>query len=288
VHAIYLADSGLSFDSAFFWDALLHPSGPFLEGLWRTVYISVLAQVIAVIIGLGVALMRRSKRRGISMIAGFYIWVIRGTPLLVQLVLVYNGLAAAGLYSFSDTTLFGLTVSGVIQAALLTLAVNESAYMAEIIRAGIDSVGKGQMEASLAIGMTPRSAMRWIILPQAMRFIIPPLGNNFNAMMKTTSILSVIGVEELFLNTQAVSSTTFRTFEVFIVAALYYLLLTTVWSFIQAWIETRLNASTAGQKPPTVMQRLFGGGRGAPTPAPTVAAATARTPDPVSAQAEAR
>ncbi|MFG1704201.1 amino acid ABC transporter permease [Nonomuraea sp. M3C6] len=257
----------MSFDSAFFWDSLLHPSAAFLEGLWQTVYISVVAQVLAVIIGLGIALMRRSKRRWVAGAAGGYIWVIRGTPLLVQLVLVYNGLAAAGLYTFADATLFGLVVPGVIQAALFTLAVNESAYMAEIIRAGIDSVGKGQLEASLAVGMTPRSAMRWIILPQALRFIVPPLGNNFNAMMKTTSILSVIGVEELFLNTQAVSSTTFHTFEIFIVAALYYLLLTTLWSFVQAWIESRLNASAGAPRPPTVIQRLFGGGRGAPPPA---------------------
>jgi polar amino acid transport system permease protein len=251
----------LSFDPAFFWDALLRPSGPFLQGLWRTVYISVLAQLLAVIIGLGVALMRRSKRRWVTAVAGFYIWILRGTPLLVQLVLVYNGLAAAEIYSFSDVTLLGVTVTGVFQAALITLAVNESAYMAEIIRAGIDSVGKGQTEAALAIGMTPRSAMRWIILPQALRFIVPPLGNNFNAMMKTTSILSVIGVDELFLNTQAISSTTFRTFEVFIVAALYYLMLTTLWSFVQAWIEGRLSASAGVSRPPTIRQRLFGGGR---------------------------
>jgi polar amino acid transport system permease protein len=284
VRVISAPDGGLSFDSAFFWDALLHPSAAFLEGLWQTVYISVVAQVLAVILGLGIALMRRSKRPWVGAIAGFYIWVVRGTPLLVQLVLVYNGLAAIGVYSFSDATLFGLVVPGVIQAALVTLAVNESAYMAEIIRAGIDSVGKGQLEASLAVGMTPRSAMRWIILPQALRFIVPPLGNNFNAMMKTTSILSVIGVEELFLNTQAVSSTTFHTFEIFIVAALYYLLLTTLWSFVQAWIETRLNASTGAPRPPTVMQRLFGGGRGAPTPSP----AAAQTPDKPAVTAEGR
>ncbi|PZG21900.1 amino acid ABC transporter permease [Nonomuraea aridisoli] len=276
----------MNFDSAFFWDALLHPSAAFLDGLWQTVYISVVAQALAVVIGLGIALMRRSKKRWVAGIAGFYIWVIRGTPLLVQLVLVYNGLAAAKIYSFSDATLFGLVVPGVIQAALFTLAINESAYMAEIIRAGIDSVGKGQLEAALAIGMTPRAAMRWIILPQALRFIVPPLGNNFNAMMKTTSILSVIGVEELFLNTQAVSSTTFRTFEIFIVAALYYLLLTTLWSFVQAWIESRLNAATGAPRPPSVIQRLFGGGRGAPPGIP-VAQSAARPPD-AAAPARAR
>ncbi|CAA9325456.1 MAG: ABC transporter, permease protein (cluster 3, basic aa/glutamine/opines) [uncultured Nocardioidaceae bacterium] len=256
-----LAESGLQFDSGFFWDALFNPKPGFLAGLWRTVYISILAQLAAVVLGLVIALMRRSRRTIWRALAGFYIWIIRGTPLLVQLIIVYNGLAAVGVYSFQDLYVGNVTIAGVLQAAILTLAVNESAYMAEIIRAGIESVAKGQTEAALAGGMTQPQAMRWIILPQALRFIVPPLGNNFNSMMKTTSILSVIGVDELFLNAQAVSSTTFRTFEIFIVAALYYLLLTTVWSVIQSWIETRLNADVGLVKPPSALQRLFGGGR---------------------------
>jgi len=264
--------SGLQFDSDFFWQSLLHPTRPFLRGLWRTVYISVIAQAAAVVLGLGIAQMRRSRLGVWRGIAGFYIWIIRGTPLLVQLIIVYNGLAAVGVYSFSDVSIGRLTFPGVIQAAVITLAVNESAYMAEIIRAGIESVHKGQTEAALAGGMTNRQAMRWIILPQALRFIVPPLGNNFNSMMKTTSILSVIGVDELFLNAQAVSSTTFRTFEVFIAAALYYLLLTTVWSVVQTWIEGRLNADVGLVRPPSLLQRLFGGGRATP-PTDTLAVA---------------
>ena len=256
-----LAD-GLQFDSGFFWHVLFHPSADFLGGLWRTVYISVVAQLLGVLLGLFIALLKRARSPWVRVIPGFYIWVIRGTPLLVQLIIAYNGLAAIGLYRFDDITVAGLTFPGVIQAAIITLAINESAYMAEIIRAGIESVNKGQMEAALAGGMTNRQAMRWIILPQALRVIIPPLGNNFNSMMKTTSVLSVIGVNEMFLSAQEVSSTTFRTFEIFIAAALYYLALTTVWSLIQSWIEGRLNASAGLTRPPSVWSRLFGGSRG--------------------------
>lgn len=255
----HLHSSGLSFDTNFFLHSLLHPSASFLEGLWRTVYISVIAQIMGIILGLGIALMRYSKKSWVTGIAATYIWVIRGTPLLVQLVLVYDGLASIGLYRFPDLNFLGLTFPGVLQAGLITLAINESAYMAEIIRSGIDSVPRGQMEAALAGGMTRRGAMRWIILPQAVRIIMPPLGNDFNAMMKTTSLLSVIGVQELFLNAQEISSTTFRTLEIFMVAALYYLILTTIWSVIQTAIEKRLDAGSGIVRPPSVAQRLFGG-----------------------------
>lgn len=257
--SMQLYASGLTFDNNFFLHALLHPSGAFLQGLWRTVYVSVIAQILGIILGLGIALMRYSKRSWISGIAATYIWVIRGTPLLVQLVLVYDGLASIGLYRFPDLSIFGLTFPGVIQAGLITLGINESAYMAEIIRSGIDSVPRGQMEAALAGGMTRRGAMRWIILPQAVRIIMPPLGNDFNAMMKTTSLLSVIGVQELFMNAQEISSTTFRTLEIFMVAALYYLILTTIWSVIQTAIEKRLDAGSGIVRPPSITQRLFGG-----------------------------
>lgn len=251
--------SGITFNGNFFLHSLLHPSASFLDGLWRTVYISIIAQILGIILGLGIALMRHSKRSWISGIAATYIWVIRGTPLLVQLVLVYDGLASIGLYKFPDLSIFGLVFPGVIQAGLITLGINESAYMAEIIRSGIDSVPRGQMEAALAGGMTKRGAMRWIILPQAVRIIMPPLGNDFNAMMKTTSLLSVIGVQELFLNAQEISSTTFRTLEIFMVAALYYLILTTIWSVIQTAIEKKLDAGSGIVRPPSIAQRLFGG-----------------------------
>jgi polar amino acid transport system permease protein len=249
---------------AFHWDVfrdlVLHPSHPWLVGLWTTVYVSVLAQAIGVGLGLIVELVRRSRHAGLRVAARFYVWLLRGTPLLVQLVLVYNGLAALGLFRFHDISLLGISLPGVIQAGIVTLAVNESAYMAEIIRASINSVDVGQMEAAESLGMRRGAAMRHVILPQAMRIVIPPLGNEFNNMMKVTSLLSVIGVEELFLNAQELNSTSFQTFEIFLAAAVYYLALTTIWGFIQSWIERRLAAGSGDVSGPTLGGRLFGAG----------------------------
>jgi polar amino acid transport system permease protein len=231
----------MKFDWRFFWDSLISPNGAFVDGLWLTIGISVISMVLGLIFGLFIALMHRSRYVALRIFAKFYIWLIRGTPLLVQLVIVYLGLAAAGVYKFEDADLFGVVVKGAIQAAIVGLTIHESAYISEIIRAGIESVDRGQMEAAVALGMRPASAMRWIIMPQSLRTMVPPLGNIFNGLMKSTSILSIIGVGEMFLVAQSISSVTFRTFEIFIVVAMYYLLLTTVWTFIQAWLERRLN-----------------------------------------------
>jgi polar amino acid transport system permease protein len=252
------------FDWDFFWKALLTPSDPFLDGLVLTIVISVVAMILAIAVGLVVALMRRSRLGVLRWSAGVYIWVIRGTPLLVQLVLIYTGLAAVGLYQFSDVDLLGVSVKAAVQAAIIGLTVNESAYIAEIVRAGLDSVPKGQFEAAASLGMKPGKAMRWIVVPQSLRVMVPPLGNSFNGMMKTTSVLSVIGVSEMFLVTQSISSYTFHTFEIFIVAAIYYLALTTVWTFIQANIENRLARQLGIEQRVRLTQRLLGARRAAP------------------------
>lgn len=231
---------GAGFDWSFFWQYLLSPSGAFLEGLWRTVYISVVAQLLGVLLGFVIALAQRSRFGALRWAGRGYVWLIRGTPLLVQLVIVYNGLAAAGVYRFTDLELGGFVLLGVVQAAILTLAVNEAAYMAEIFRAALDAIDPGQAEAAQALGMTPTITMRVVLLPQALRIIVPPLGNEFNLMMKSTSLLSVIGLQEMFLTAQSINSATFKTFEIFLVVACCYLALTTVWSFIQRFIERKL------------------------------------------------
>jgi polar amino acid transport system permease protein len=233
----------MHFDWQFFWKALFTPSEPFVNGLMLTIVISVVAMILATLVGL----------------------VIRGTPLLVQLVIIYTGLAAVGLYQFHDVSLLGLSVKAAVQAAIIGLMINESAYIAEIIRAGLDSVPKGQFEAAASLGMKPGKVMRWIIVPQSLRVMVPPLGNSFNGMMKTTSVLSVIGVSEMFLVTQSISSFTFHTFEIFIVAAIYYLALTTIWTFIQAYIENRLARQLGIEQRVRITQRLLGARRaGAP------------------------
>jgi polar amino acid transport system permease protein len=252
----------MHFDWQFFWKALFTPSDPFVDGLILTIVISVVAMILATLVGLVIALMRRSRFAALRWFASFYIWAIRGTPLLVQLVLIYTGLAAVGIYQFQDLSLLGLSV----KAAIIGLMVNESAYIAEIIRAGVDSVPKGQFEAAASLGMKPAKVMRWIIVPQSLRVMVPPLGNSFNGMMKTTSVLSVIGVSEMFLVAQSISSYTFHTFEIFIVAAIYYLALTTIWTFIQAGIENRLARQLGIEQRVRITQRLTGARRTA-TPA---------------------
>lgn len=251
----------MHFDWQFFWKALLTPSEPFLDGLVLTIAISVVAMVLATLVGLVVALLKRSRIAVLRWCAGLYIWAVRGTPLLVQLVIIYTGLAAVGLYQFHDVSLLGLSVKAAIQAAVVGLAINESAYIAEIIRAGLDSVPKGQFEAAESLGMKPGKVMRWIIVPQSLRVMVPPMGNSFNGMMKTTSVLSVIGVSEMFLVTQSISSATFHTFEIFIVAALYYLALTTIWTVIQAEIENRLARQLGIDQRVRITQRLLGARR---------------------------
>ena len=255
----------MHFDWSFFAHLLFHPPGTFLIGAWRTIYLSIIAQALGVVLGLVLALWRRSRRLPLRVFASGYIWLVRGTPLLVQAVIIYDGSAALGLYSFGPLSLGVVSVPGVVQAGIVTLALNEGAYMAEIMRAAIDSVDRGQTEAAESLGMRRRQAMRHVVLPQAMRVVIPPLGNEFNNMLKVTSLLSVIGLQELFLAAQDYNSTTFRTFEIFLVTAIYYIIMTTIWSFVQAAIERRLQAK-GGDAVASVplRQRLFGGGVGIP------------------------
>ncbi|HEY6797109.1 MAG TPA: amino acid ABC transporter permease [Kineosporiaceae bacterium] len=253
------ADPGLTFDWDFFTEAVFRPSEAFLQGLARTVYISVLAQAFGTVGGLAVELFRRSRWRSLRGIGSTYVWLVRGTPLLVQLVIVYNGLAALNLYRFTDITIGPVVILGVVQAAVLTLAANEAAYMAEIIRAALDAIDVGQSEAGTALGMTPAMTMRRILLPQAARIVVPPLGNEFNLMMKSTSLLSVIGLQEMFLTAQAINSATFKTFEIFLTVAAYYLFLTTVWAVVQRWIERRFARPTAQVPSTSIRERLLAG-----------------------------
>jgi polar amino acid transport system permease protein len=161
----------------------------------------------------------------------------------VQIFFIYFGvdlLFGTSLFPRHVSWLFG--ISGAALAGIVALAINEGAYMREIIRAGIDSVDRGQLEAARSLGMTYGLAMRRVVLPQAARVIVPPLGNEFNNMMKTTSLLAFIGVYELFEDADIRYSTTFKPAEYFAAVAFWYLVLTTGWSLIQTQIERRLEA----------------------------------------------
>jgi polar amino acid transport system permease protein len=229
----------MNFDWAFFWHYLFEPSSVYLHGLWLTLSLSVISQSLGTLIGVAAALGTQSRFRWVRTLVAFYTWLMRGTPLLVQIVFIYTALAAGGIFRFEDWNLGFVVIPGNVQAGIVALSLNEGAYMTEIVRAGILSVDSGQTEAAKSLGMTYLKLMRRIILPQAVRVIVPPLGNEFNAMLKNTTLVSVIGVPELLLATQMVTSATFRVFELYTVVALYYLTLTTLWGFVQRWIERR-------------------------------------------------
>lgn len=209
------------------WDYFFEylTNGLMIEGAWATIWLSVVSMVIGLGLGVLAALLKMYGNKPLQLTANFYIWLFRGTPILIQLVIIYTGLPQLGIRL------------NVVESAILGLALNEGAYLAEIIRSGIMSVDKGQNDAGRSLGMTWAERMRIVILPQAVRTIIPPLGNQFNGMLKTTSLVSVISMEELMRNAQMLAQIEFRILEVYLVAALWYLLLVTIWSAIQIRIE---------------------------------------------------
>ena len=209
------------------WDFFLAylTNGLMLRGAWTTVWLSVISMILGLGLGVIAAMMKMYGNLALRLVAEFYIWLFRGTPILIQLVIIYTGLPQLGIR---------LTV---VESAIIGLALNEGAYLAEVIRSGIMSVDKGQTDASRAVGMTWRQRMYLVILPQATRTIIPPLGNQFNGMLKTTSLASVISMEELMRNAQMLAQIEFRVLEAYVVAAVWYLVLVSIWGRIQTRIE---------------------------------------------------
>jgi polar amino acid transport system permease protein len=254
---------GYIFDWQVFWQYLWPPTAlqdPLIRnGLIVTIVVSIIAQALGVVFGLFAALGKMSRYAPLRIIADAYIWYFRGTPLLVQMSLLFFGLGVTHIYDFPDLNLGWMTITGAIQAGTLALAINEGAYMSEIVRAGIEAIDPGQMEAAKSLGMTYGLAMRRIVLPQAAKVIIPPLGNEFNNMMKTTSLMEVISAGELFYAFTQVNARLFKPFELFIAASLYYLLMTTIWTLIQSRIEAGLGERKSRERAPGMMERLFAG-----------------------------
>jgi polar amino acid transport system permease protein len=244
----------------YLWPATALANPLIRNGLIVTIVVSIIAQALGVILGLFAALGKMSKFAPLRWIADAYIWYFRGTPLLVQMSLLFFGLGVTHIYDFPDLHFWFFSVSGAIQAGTLALGVNEGAYMAEIVRAGIEAIDVGQMEAAKSLGMSYSQAMGRIVLPQALKVIIPPLGNEFNNMMKTTSIMVVISAADLFYGYTQVNATIFKPFELFIDASLYYLALTTVWTFIQARIEAGLGERKTQIKTVSMFERVLAKG----------------------------
>ena len=235
-----------------------------LHGVRVTIELTVISMVIGVILGVILAVMRLSPNPIVSGAAWLYIWFFRGTPLLVQILFwgfigaLYPEISLGGfghaIFSENANTLIS-----VFTAAILGLSLNEGAYMAEIVRAGIMSVDEGQTEAAQSIGMTRLMTMRRIVLPQAMRVIIPPTGNETISMLKNTSLVSVIGYAELLYSVQIIYARTFQTIPLLIVASIWYLAMTSVLYVIQHFIERRYSRGSSRHMPAA---RLAVGGSG--------------------------
>ena len=226
-------------------------SDPVLRGLRNTLILTVLAMAIGVVGGVLLAVMRLSPNPVLAGAAAVYIWLFRGTPVITQLIF-WNFLAALyprlGLGIPFGPTFVSVDTNAVISvfaASLLGLGLNEAAYMAEIVRGGIQSVDPGQTEAAGALGLSRTQTLRRIVLPQAMRVIVPPTGNETISMLKTTSLVVVIAYFELTVAVQTIYSRTFQTIPLLIVAALWYLALTSVLSVGQMFIERRFGRGFA-------------------------------------------
>jgi polar amino acid transport system permease protein len=236
-----------------------------LDGVVKTIQLTVLGMVIGIVLGIVLAVMRLSPNWLIRGASWFYIWIFRGTPLLVQ-ILLWNFISA--LYPSIDLGIpFGpsfihLNANDFITpflAGMLALSLNEGAYMAEIVRAGIISVDEGQSEASKALGMTRFQTMRHIVLPQAMRVIIPPTGNETISMLKNTVLVSVIAVAELLYSAQLIYSQNFQQIPLLIVVCIWYLAMTTVLSIGQYFLERHYGRGRMRDEPMSLFEQIRSG-----------------------------
>ena len=218
-----------------FWQRLWDNLPYFLEVLipaaGMTIRIAAGAFVLAIVLGLLLALLQTVKAPVIHGVVRTYIEVIRGTPVLAQLFILYFGLAELGL-QFTP-----------IQAAILGLGCNGAAYMAEIFRAGIESIHAGQMEAALTVGMTPLAAMRWVVLPQTLNVVVPPTTNYSIALLKDTAIVSAVAAPEIMFRARNLVMETYLSAQIYILVAVMYLVMSLILAFISRRLERRLTAS---------------------------------------------
>ncbi|HEX3953563.1 MAG TPA: amino acid ABC transporter permease [Stellaceae bacterium] len=214
--------------SGFDWGAIWYAIPYMLQGALVTLEISACAMVLATLIGLAMGLISVSDLKVLKVFVRIYVYFIRGTPALVQIFLVYFALPRIGL----ELSAF---MSGVV-----ALAFNSAGFIAEIVRAGLQSIDAGQSEAALSIGMTGRQSIVYILLPQSLRRITPPLTNEMITVVKTSSLLSVISIFELTRSAQAIIAERFVPFELYFALAFYYLVIITLLSWASEYIERRL------------------------------------------------
>lgn len=214
----------------------------YLLGAKNTILLALLAVIIGVAIGLFLAILRISKNRGLRFIGTAYVEFIRGTPLLVQLFIIYYGLQAIGI-RFPESPflsrILGINFAD-FMAGVITMGINSGAYVCEIFRSGIQTVDRGQTEAARSLGLSWPRTLRYIIIPQAFRNVLPTLGNEFIVVIKESSIVSIIGIADLMYKANTIRGNTFQPFEPLIVAALVYFLMTFPLSKMLAHIERRM------------------------------------------------
>jgi len=249
----------------FFWNIVFHyfTTSDVIHGLYLTLALTVLAMTIGIVLGVILAVMRRSQSRLLSSTAWTYTWFFRGTPVLVQLAFWFNitylyKTISIGL-PFLPVTFLHLNLIAILnpfRSAMIALGLNEAAYMSEIARAGLLAVDEGQIEAATSIGMTRGQSLRLVVLPQAMRVIIPPTGNEVISMLKTTSLASTVGVIELLGAVTNISAANFQTMALLIVASIWYLIVTTILSIGQFYLERHYAKGALRNPPPTPIQRL--------------------------------
>ncbi|MBD8005364.1 amino acid ABC transporter permease [Bacillus norwichensis] len=211
-----------------FMDSLVSTFSGFMQAALVTLQITIVSLILASIIGLFVALMKLSNKKILSWIANLYIGVIRGTPLIVQIMWLYFGITQ-------------VVVLSAFWAGAIALAIHSGAYIAEIFRGAIQSIDKGQMEAAESLGMTRKQAMRRIIFPQALKRSIPSLGNQFIIGLKDSSLVAFIGITEIFNLSMSQAAATFRQLEFYTIAGIYYLVLIVIFTLITNKIEKRLD-----------------------------------------------
>ncbi|HSK25994.1 MAG TPA: amino acid ABC transporter permease [Jiangellales bacterium] len=237
-------------------------SPPVLRGVVTTLWLTAVAMLMGLVLGVILAVMRLSPNPVLTGAAWFYIWLFRGTPVYVQLIIwatigaLYKQVSLGIPFGEAFVTFDTRTLIPNVAAALLGLGLNEAAYMSEIVRAGILSVDEGQSEAAGALGMSRMLTLRRIVLPQAMRVVVPPTGNETISMLKTTSLVVAVPYYELLFNAQAIGTRTFRPFPMLIMASLWYLAMTSVLMVGQYYIERHYAKGSVRTLPLTPVQRL--------------------------------
>ena len=222
-------------------------SPEYVRGAMMTLLLTICSLFFGILVGLVIALVQEGGTR-IGRIATLaYLWLFRGTPVLFQIIFVYNVLPS-----------FGIRLSAFV-SAVLALSLNEGAYMAEILRSGLQAVRKGQRVAGLALGMTGAQVMRHVVIPQAARIVLPPIGNQMIGMLKLSALVSVVAVEELLLVANQIASANFRYFEALTAAGIWYLALTTAFMALQMLLERSLDPRRRQKtRPMSLTERLLG------------------------------